>query len=294
MDTIDGMRTMVAVARQQSFTAGAKHLGISTKLASKYIRQLEIKLGVQLFNRTTRSVTLTSAGAEYYRGCEALLDQFSALENQVQQSQSCLGGPIHITAPTGFGSQQLVRAIRPFQQQHPGVQVHLHLSDHRLSVIDEGIDLAIRFGQLQDSTLMARKLLDMRLVVFASPNYIDHFGEPTHPQELTNHNCLIMDTSNNPKQWYFLLNKEKQHIRVTGSFKANTPKAVAEMAAEGLGIAMCPMYVAEPYLASGQLKLLLERYEATTLELHALYPASRLMTARLRALIDHLVEYFRD
>lgn len=294
MDTIEGMRALVAVARQKSFTAGAKQLGISTKLASKYVRQLEQRLGAQLFNRTTRSVTLTDAGAEYYRGCEVLVEQFDALEGQVQQSQSRLAGPIHITAPTGFGSIHLVQALKPFQQQHPGVKVHLHLSDHRLSVIDEGIDLAIRFGKLQDSSLKARKLLDMRLSVFAAPDYLARAGNIEYPQQLTQHNCLLMDTSISPEQWRFIQDEQQVQIKVAGNFRANTPKAIVEMAAQGLGVAMCPMYAAEPFLASGQLQVILEPFEATKLELHALYPSGRLMTSRLRALLDHLLDYYRD
>lgn len=165
MDTIEGMRTYVAVAGQKSFTAGAKQLGISTKLASKYVRQLEERLGAQLFNRTTRSVTLTETGQAYFERCVPLLDQLDELEGLVQERQAELAGPIRITAPTAFGSSKLVDAIRPFQLEHPKVSIDLHLSDQWISLIERGFDLAVRFGALADSSLIARKLLSMRVVV---------------------------------------------------------------------------------------------------------------------------------
>ena len=189
MDTIDGMRTFVAVSRQNSFTAGAKMLGVSTKLASKYIGQLETRLDAQLFHRTTRSVTLTETGQAYLERCIPLLEQFDELEDLVQERQSELAGTIRLTAPTAFGSTELVNALRPFQIQHPKVSIDLHLSDQRVAIIEEGFDLAIRFGELEDSSLIARKLMNMRIVVFASPHYLAQKGEPIHPNGLLTHNC---------------------------------------------------------------------------------------------------------
>ena len=159
MDTVEGMRTFAAVAALGSFTGGARQLGMSTKLASKYVRQLEERLGAQLFHRTTRSVTLTETGHTYFQRCRPLLDQFDELEGLVQARHSELAGPIRITAPTGFGSTQLVEALRPFQAAHPKVGIELHLSDHHVSMIEQGFDLAIRFGALKDSALVARKLM---------------------------------------------------------------------------------------------------------------------------------------
>jgi len=292
MDTIDGMRTFVAVARQKSFTAGAKLLGISTKLASKYVRQLEDRLDAQLFNRTTRSVTLTETGRAYFNRCIPLLEQFDELEGVIQQRQSELAGLIRITAPTGFGGSHLVDAIRPFQLANPKVTIDLHLSDHRVAVVEEGLDLAIRFGELQDSTLMARKLMDMRLVVIVSPDYLAKYGEPNHPRALLTHNCLIQKTSTNPENWRFRINDKLESFKVAGSFQANSPRAITAMVAGGLGIGMCPYYAVEPFLKTGELKILFEENEAVKLGLYAVYPPSRHLTARIRALIDHLVGQF--
>lgn len=292
MDTIEGMRTFVAVAGHESFTAGAKRLGISTKLASKYVRQLEERLGAQLFNRTTRSVTLTETGNAYLQRCAPLLDQLDELEGLVQVRQSELAGPIRITAPTGFGSRELVEALRPFQLEHPKVAINMHLSDQQVSVIEEGFDLAIRFGALEDSSLVARKLMNMRLVVVASPDYLAEHGEPKHPSALSTHNCLLQQRPVDPNSWKFRVDGKLASFPVAGSFHTNSPRSIAHMAAGGLGIGMCPYYAARNFLEDGSLKLLFQDEEATEIALYAVYPPGRHLTARIRALIDHLAATF--
>jgi DNA-binding transcriptional LysR family regulator len=288
MDTIDSMRIFVAVAGQKSFTAGAKQLGISTNLASKHVRQLEARLGAQLIHRTTRRVTLSDTGLAYFERCVFIIDQFDELEGLVQERQSELAGPIRITAPTGFGSRELVEAIRPFQIAHPKVSINLHLSDQHVDILDEGFDLAIRFGPLQNSTLIARKLLTMRLVVFASPEYINTHGEPLHPSDLSTHNCLLQSSSADPEHWAFTVAGTEQKYRVNGSFTANSPRAVAHMAVGGLGIGRCPLYTVEPFLKSGELVLLFDDKMVSVFNLYAVYPSARHLTARIRKLIDHL------
>ncbi len=293
MDTIEGMRAFVAVAAELSFTAGAKRLGISTRVASKYVQQLERRLKAQLLNRTTRSVTLTETGRAYYERCVPLLGQFEELEGLVQARQSELAGQIRITAPTGFGSSELVEAIEPFQIQHPKVTIDLQLSDHQVALVEEGFDLAIRFGNLEDSNLIARRLMSMRVVVFAANEYLQRHGEPKHPAALSTHNCLVQQTSRDSKLWEFRIDGKLTSFRIDGSFRANSPRAVAHMAAYGLGIGRCPIYVVEPFIQSGKVRLLFEDFEATEFGLYAIYPQSRHLTARIRALIDHLVGYFQ-
>lgn len=289
MDTIESMRIFVAVAGQKSFTAGAKQLGISTNLASKHVRQLETRLDAQLFHRTTRRVTLSDTGRVYFERCVLLLDQFDELEGLVQEKQSELAGPIRITAPTGFGAGELVEAIRPFQIAHPNVSIHLHLSDQHVDILNDGFDLAIRFGPLQNSTLIARKLLTMRLVVVASPEYISAHGEPAHPEALSTHNCLLQISSSDPEHWHFTIHEKVEKFRVSGTFTSNSPRAIANMAAGGLGIGRCPLYTAEPFLNSGKLVLLFEDKMANAFDLYAVYPSGRHLTVRIRKLIDHLV-----
>lgn len=291
MDKLDCMRTFAAVAAQSSFTGGARQLGISTKLASKYVAWLEAQLGAQLLNRTTRKVTLTDTGRAYLERCLPLLDQFDELEDVVQLRQKELAGPVRITAPTGFGSRELVEALQPFQQAHPKVAIELVLSDRHLPILEEGVDLAVRFGALKESTLVARKLCNMRLVVVASPEYLASQGDPAEPEALSTHNCLLQMTSPQPDAWTFGPGGQKA-VTVGGSFRANSPRAVAHMAASGLGIARCPHYTARPFLLDGRLQVLFAEQETDPITLYAVYPPSRHLTARIRALIDHLAGYF--
>ncbi len=293
MDTIDGMRVFVAVAKQQSFTAGAELCGVSSKLASKYVRQLEERLGAQLFNRTTRSVTLTETGGAYFNRCVPLLDQFDELEGLVQARQSELAGTIRITAPTGFGSTKLIEAIRPFQLDNPKIVIDLHLSDHHVGVIEEGFDLAIRFGAMKDSSLIARKLMSMPIVAYASPGYLAQFGKPSHPNELAAHRCLLQKFSSDTTYWKFEVDGELQSFAVSGSFYADAPRAIAQAALGDLGIGMSPLYCIEEFLESGKLVQLFEKEASLAMDLHAVYPPGRHLTARIRALIDHLVVAFK-
>ena len=288
MDTIEGMRTFAAVAAHGSFTVGAARRGISTKLASKYVRQLEERLDAQLFNRTTRSVALTETGHAYLERCIPILDQFDELEGLVQERQSELAGPIRITAPTGYGSNQLVTALLPFQAAHPKVHIELHLSDHHVSIMDQGFDMAIRFGDLKDSSLVAKKLKDMRIVCCASPEYLRLKGAPKDPAALSDHNCLLQTTSGNIDHWEFRKKGKIDNITVNGTFRANSPLAIAHMAAGGLGIGRMPLYTAAPFLAADRLRLLFEDQEPKVLGLYVVYPPSRHLTARIRALINHL------
>lgn len=289
------MKTFIAVANKESFTDGAKIIGISTKLASKYVAHLEAKLGTQLLHRTTRSVKLTETGCAYYKQCQPIIDQLDELEGVIQERQSELAGAIRITAPTAFGSKELVEALRPFQRRHPKVSIDLHLSDQRVAIVEDGFDIAIRFGALEDSTLVARKLKNMRVVVFTSPEYLEQNGEPLHPQALATHNCLIQKSAVDPFHWKF---KDKQNkgeiltVGINGAFSANSPRAVAYMAAGGVGIGKGPIYVIEPFLETGALKVLFEDQETSDFALYAVYPPNRHLTARIRSLIDHLADYF--
>lgn len=292
MDTITGMRVFAAVAMHRSFTEGAKRAGISAKLASKYVGQLEERLDAQLFYRTTRTVNLTETGAAYLERCLPLLEQFDELEGLVQATQTELAGRIRITAPTGFGSSQLVHLLKPFQHAHPKVAIDLHLSDHTVSVVDEGYDLAIRFGVQKDSSLMARKLMDMRIICCASPDYLETHGTPKEPAALATHNCLLQNMSTTTDHWEFKGQTGRVNIPVTGNFRANSPLAIANMAADGLGIGRVPFYTAAPFLKEGRLKILFEAQESKVSALYAVYPPSRHLTARVRALIDHLAAQF--
>lgn len=293
MDTLDGMRTFALVASEGSFTAAAKRLNMTTKLASKYVRQLEERLGAQLLSRTTRSVSLTDVGRAYFERCRPLLEQFDELEAIVREQQQDLAGVIRISAPTGFGSSNLTRAIEPFLSANPSVSIELKLADRLVSLVDEGFDLVIRLGRLHDSTHIARLLRPMRLVVAASPDYLAKAVPLDHPRDLSRHNCLINMAGMVGNNWPFQEEGREFTVKVSGAFRTDAPRAQAEMAAQEHGVTFLPYYAAQPFLEAGSLVLLFEAFEAVEIGVYALYPSNRHLPARVRALIDHLAENFR-
>lgn len=291
MDKIETMRAFAAVAQEGSFTAAARRLGLSTKLVSKYVQQLESRLATQLLNRTTRSVALTEVGTAFLERCRPIINQVDELDALVRERQTSLAGPIRITAPTGFGSTRLADALVPFTLNHPDVEIDLRLTDSRVAIVEEGFDLAVRVGRLRDSALIARKLSDMPLIVCAAPEYLDRHGRPREPEALATHNCLIDENHSGASVWRFSAGRRGVSVKVEGSFAANSPGAIARMAIGGLGIARCPRYVVEAALDDGELERLLPNFTTDEFVLYALYPPNRHLTARVRALIDHLAEW---
>lgn len=292
MDKIETMRAFTAVAQAGSFTAAAKRLGMSTKLASKYVQQLEARLKTRLLARTTRSVSLTAVGTAYLERCRPILEQFDELDSLVNDSQTSLVGPIRITAPTAFGSTKLTQALIPFMSSHKEVSIELKLSDNRIAIVEEGFDVAIRVGALRDSTLIARKLAAMPLIVSAAPTYLNEHGRPINPRALATHDCLVDENQSDATVWRFYSTRGDIAVKINGKLRANSPSAIAQMAVSGLGIARSPLYVIETALKDGRLEQLFPDRATDEFGLYALYPPNRHLTARVRALIDHLVQHF--
>ncbi|WP_170789200.1 LysR family transcriptional regulator [Ruegeria lacuscaerulensis] len=288
MDKIDRMRAFALVAKNASFTAAAQRLGKSARLVSKYVADLEDALGVQLLNRTTRSVSLTDAGATYLTMCEPLLDGFDELEETVRNAQTSLQGVIRISAPTGFGSVRLAPSLAAFATLHPEVEIDLQLSDLRVSIIEEGLDLAVRIGPMRDSSLKIRQLGPMPLIICAAPAYLARAGVPQHPLELANHDCILDGNMSEPALWRFSIDGEDVAVQVSGRLKANAPAASAQLAVSGAAIARCPAYTVARELKSGALVELFSDHRVTPYVVAALFPQNRRLTTRVRALIDHL------
>lgn len=292
MDKIETMRAFVAVAQENSFTAAGRRLGLSTKLVSKYVRELESRLETQLFNRTTRSVSLTDVGTAYLEHCRPILEQIDDLDSLVRDRQRALAGQIRLTAPTGFGSTRLCEALAPFLRRHPGVELEMRLTDNRLALVEEGLDLAVRIGSLRDSSLIARKLADMPLVLCASPDYLERHGRPQNPRALSTHTCLLDNNQTGTNVWRFRSGGEELVLKLAGSVRSNSPGALARMAMGGLGITIAPLYAIEDALKDGRLEHVLPEFSTDTFGLYALYPPNRHLTRRVRALIDHLASEF--
>jgi DNA-binding transcriptional LysR family regulator len=289
LDKIDRMRAFALVANNASFTIAAQRMGRSSRLVSKYVADLENALGVQLLNRTTRSVSLTDAGATYLALCSPLLDGFDELEEKVRNEQASLRGAIHISAPTGFGTLRLVPSLARFAAKHPEVELDLQFSDRRVSIIEEGLDLAVRIGPLRDSSLKVRQLGRMPLVVCASPAYLERVGTPSHPQRLVDHECILDGNMSEPTVWRFDINGKEEVVQVNGRFRMSAPAGSAHLAATGAAIARCPAYTVADSLKSGHLIELFSEHRVSPYIVAALFPQNRRLTTRVRTLIDHLV-----
>lgn len=288
MDKIDRMRAFALVAKNASFTQAAQRLGRSARLVSKYVADLEESLGVQLLNRTTRSVSLTDAGATYLAMCEPLLDGFDELEETVRNAQKSLRGVIRISAPTGFGSLRLAPSLAAFATKHPEVEIDLRLSDQRVSIIEEGLDLAVRIGPMRDSSLKVRQLGPMPLIVCAASDYLKRAGTPTHPDELSTHECILDGNMTEPAIWRFNIAGADVAVQVNGRLQTNAPAASARLAAAGVAVARCPAYTVASALKSGELVELFAENRVTPYVVAALFPQNRRLTTRVRELIDHL------
>jgi DNA-binding transcriptional LysR family regulator len=289
MDKIDRMRAFALVAKNASFTIAAQRMGRSARLVSKYVADLENALGVQLLNRTTRSVSVTDAGATYLALCEPLLDGFDELEERVRNEQASLRGAIHISAPTGFGTLRLAPSLARFAAKHPNVELDLQFSDRRVSIVEEGLDLAIRIGPMRDSSLKVRQLGRMPLVVCASPAYLERAGTPSHPLTLATHECILDGNMTEPTIWRFNIDGQVEAVQVNGRFRMSAPAGSARLAAAGAAVARCPAYTVADALKVGDLVELFAQYRVSPYVVAALFPQNRRLTTRVRTLIDHLV-----
>lgn len=202
-------------------------------------------------------MALTDAGATYLALCEPLLDGFDELEERVKNEQASLRGVIHISAPTGFGALRLAPSLVRFAEKHPNVELDLQFSDRRVSIIEEGIDLAIRIGPMRDSSLKMRQLGRMPLVVCASPAYLQRAGTPAHPRTLATHECILDGNMTEPTVWRFDIDGQEEAVQVNGRFRMSAPAGSARIAAAGAAIARCPAYTVAEALKSGELVELL-------------------------------------
>lgn len=292
MDVLTGMRTYIAVVSVGSFTAAAERLGISKALTSKYVGQLEEHLGVRLLNRTTRQLNVTEAGQAYYQRCRQLLEEFDELEAAIQDQQEAPRGRLVVAAPTSFGEMYLTRAVADYLDEQPGVSLELVLADRFVNIVDEGFDLAVRIGELADSSLIARRLAPASIAVCAAPAYLDRAGTPTDPRELESHSCVIDTNFHTADQWPFQRQGHRFSVKVNGRFRVNNALAAREMLLAGQGIGLCPTYVIGDELRDGRLQALLQEYEVFEHGVYAVYPHNRHLAAKVRTFVEFLVRHF--
>jgi DNA-binding transcriptional LysR family regulator len=292
MDTITRMRAFVAVVDAGGFSAAARATGRSKALMSKYVAELEEELGARLLNRNTRQLSLTEPGEAAYDEAQEILRRVGRLREEIEASSAAPRGRLRISLPRTFGDGDLSRGVMEFLTIYPEIRLELTLEDRFVDLVNEGFDAAIRVSELADSSLIARKLADFRVVVCATPNVIASHGRPEHPSDLVGLPCVIDTNIRSRGNWPFVENGAKVVVPVAGRVEANSPHAIAAAARAGLGFSRVPLMVVHADIAVGRLVTLLEDYELSELGIFVVYPHRERVPAKLRVFIDYLVAFY--
>lgn len=287
------MEVFVRVAQQGSFSAAANQLGMSKSTVSKHISALEERLGVRLLNRTTRRLSLTEYGEVYRDHCLRILHEVADADENMERFTAEPRGRLKVNAPMSFGTLHLAPLLPGFLQTYPKVDVDLSLNDRRVDLIDEGFDLAVRIGALDDSNLIARKLGSSGFVCAASPSYLKKRRTPEVPEDLKSHNCLRYTLSKNFHEWRFERDGEVRNVTVTGRISGNNGDVLRQAAIMGEGVIYQPRFLMDDSLSAERLQPLLTDWQTPNIDIFAVYPESRHVSAKLRVFIDYLVQAFK-
>ncbi|OOE73881.1 LysR family transcriptional regulator [Salinivibrio sp. IB574] len=291
MNILTLMETFAVVVDSGSFTAAADRLALSKSFVSKQVTLLERELGSRLLYRTTRKLSLSDEGARFYSHCKLIIKEAESARAEVIDSQNSPRGKVRITIPQSLIISGLGGLLFDFQSQYPDIELDVIASGRVANLVEEGVDVAIRVGQLEDSSLISRKLTDCTFQTVASPHYLETRGVPTQPKDLIQHNCLIYGESKLNKGWpYRLPNGEQITVKVSGSLTCNDGSLVTDGVCKGMGIGFGPDFLFRKYVDSGDLRVVLIDYSLPPTTISALYPHNRHLTRRVRVLIDFLAE----
>lgn len=292
MNKLEELESFVAVVDGQGFGKAGEKLGMAKSMVSRRVSELEKRLGVQLLQRTTRRQSLTEAGAQFYQRAQQLLADLDEAEQFVADAQCRVSGRIKLAAPMGLGVDLLSEPVSQFMTEHGEIKIEIELNDRRVDLIEENIDLAIRIGDLEDSSLIARRLATVEFVVCASPGYLAVHGEPRHPSELSDHEVLVYTNIAVGRQWFFEQKGKRVTPRVNYRLSANNGDFLARVASLNMGIVGGPVAFLQGYIERGELVPILTGYPRPDTGMYALYPPGRLVSKRVKLLSDFLYEYF--
>lgn len=290
MDRFDAISTFVAVARSGGFSAAGRALGTPVANVSRKVALLEEALGVRLFVRTTRHVALTEGGQRYFEACSRVIDALRDADEEVTGEYRQPKGDLVITAPLGFGQQHLQPVVHEFLRAYAQVNVHLQLADRVLPLVEEHVDCAVRIGRLADSSLVARELGAIRIVICAAPAYLQARGTPQELAALSGHDCISWTGLGPHKTWALTVRREGQateaqvpvHVRTS----TTTPESALQAAIAGLGLVQATSYQVAPHVAAGQLVPVLAAHDSEPYPVSLVYPSKRLIPLKLQALLD--------
>ena len=294
MNRLEELEAFVAVVDYRGFGNAGEKLGIAKSMVSRRISELERRLGVQLLQRTTRRQSLTDAGREFYQRATQIICDLQDAEQSIRHDQASISGRIRLALPLGFGSNHLAQPISDFLTRHPGIRIEVDLNDRQIDLIEENIDLAIRVGEMEDSTLIARKLANVHFAICASPEYLRRCGQPLHPDELGEHEVLVYSNVGVGRQWRYLRSGKKISPRMKYRLSANNGEFLAAVASCGQAIVSGPVALLQSYIDSGALLPILTEFVPPEVGMYAVYPPGRLVAGRVRALSDALHEHFQE
>lgn len=287
MDRLDLMQAFRAVAEEGSFVAAAEKLSRSNKQVSKQVAALEEDLGVLLFQRTTRRVHLTDMGRAFLGECIDLLERQADLWQAIGTQNQTVSGTLRISAPLSFGELKVAPILPALLETYPDLRVQLNLSDEYVDLVETRNDVAIRIGNLEDSSLIVRKIGETKLALVASRNFIAQHGMPTSPTQLPKLATILDRNYRGKFRWPFLIDGEHSRIRVDARIEVNSPAAAKRFALAHCGIAMCPNFVVEDELRSGELIPVLSAFMAAPLGIYVVYPSNKHLSPKVRAFSDH-------
>ncbi|MEI8623868.1 LysR family transcriptional regulator [Pseudoalteromonas sp. B137] len=293
MDLLKSIQVFEQVAQQQSFSRAAESLNLVPSAVSRQINELEKWLDIRLINRTTRSLSLTEDGKAYLLKLSDIRSQVTELRRSKTQQQQ-IKGLIKITAPIMIGQYMLPVALAEFKELHQDVDLAISLMNRKVELVEEGFDLAIRVGHLNDSTMVARNIGNMRFKTVASSHYINTHSMPCTPKDLKNHRCLINTAVTNAKRWSYLIDGKSTVIKVAGSLEVNDSQSLKAFAIANQGIAQLPSFYVDAAIQSGELIEILSDYVPSPLPVNLLYPSQRLLSPTVRALVDYLVPFLNQ
>lgn len=296
MDTLlSTMKVYCEIIEAGQFNIAAKKLNLSKGSVSKQLARLETHLGSRLLNRTTRRLTPTEVGLLFYKQSKYILELVDEAEKTATSLSSEPRGILNITAPTSFGSRYLGSLLAAYQAQYPRVKVKLSLNDKQQDIVEHGYDLAIRIATLEDSSLIARRITTLNMVICASPAYLEKHGEPEIPADLKNHQCLLYSYSDTEKYWLLEnLKGEEKNIQVSGPLHANNGDVLCDGMINGMGIALLPYFIIEQAVKEGSATIILPEWKSKPPELSLVYPSRIFLSAKVRCFIDMAVKHFED
>ncbi len=295
MDKFADIEAFTAVVEAGTFSAAGERLGVAKSVVSRRISQLEGRLGSRLLHRTTRRLALTDAGKNFYQRAAQILADLDDAEQGVTEQATELRGSLKLAAPLSFGVLHLSAAIVDFLGEHPAIELNLDLNDRNINLVEEGFDMAVRIGELQDSTLVARRIGTVRGVTCASRAYLDQHGVPAHPDELHRHIGLQYSNISYRQQWFYGTPEGKTiHAQPQIRMRANNGEALAAAAIAGMGITRAPTFILGRHLKEGSLVSVLNDFVHPSLGIYAVYPPGRLLPRRIQVFTDLLADRFGD